>query len=1239
MRSKTKDRRGRDLVRATQRRLERLRLLAAMMPTQPLMSQQGREIDHNAESGGPAVQPAPVAPAAPPPGPAHSPSASGDAGSTRRADPEPGRDAGVALRLLGAPQLVRGNKSSSLERRTAALLALLVLQGPTPRARAAALVWPEADETRANNSLRQRIYKLRQAAGRDVIASDRHIALAVDITHDLGAPLTRLAEDAEACGGELLGELDYTDCGELADWVALARQRWRAELAHALAELASRQETEGRIAGALRLAERLVALEPTAEHAHRRVMRLHYLRGDRAAALNAFERCRQVLRSELGVLPDAETQRLQQLIESSSASAPARAAPPQPVSMLRPPRLVGRDAEWQRLQRAMDERHTVLVVGEAGVGKSRLLADFATAHAGMVVSARPGDAGVPYASLARLLRAVLAAVPALARAGATHRDLAYLLPELGEQTPGPFNALRLRAAVQALQQALADSSPALRLLALDDAQFADAATLEILPALAAAALPPLPSGSEIQAKRGPCWLLASRPGDLPAALRAWVGAEDTGALGVQELRPLSEEGVRALLESLALPEFDAARWAAALHRHTGGNPMFVLETLRSLIQRRRQRGATVHAEVPATLPSPEDVGSLIERRLAQLDPEALNLARVAALAGQDFTPELAAKVLERRVIDLAAPWAELESAHIFREQAFAHDLVLEAVQRTVPAAVGRALHRAIADRLEVGGAAAARIASHRRAAGEVLPAARAYARAAQQARRATQQQLEAELWLEAGRLFDEAGAHDEAFAALATRTEAVQAVQSQALAQVAVEALITRAATPAQRAVALATQSHHCVLHGQWQAAADAGREAIALAEATGQPAALLKAARMRALALIRLGDAATALAELEAREPLVSPELRRDAPLEAAQFLSDGATVLEHAGRRRRAVEMRAQALALYRQESEFSGLLAASSNQAATLGQLGRFREALAHAQTARSLIERTQSEGGLFAGHCLTALGLMAGTVGEYRSSVDALEAACALLRQAGQETWRHSAENYLAFVLVFLGQHARAQQVIAEEQEVAYPLLRARRIALRGRIARALGGRGRADFERALAVLEPGPASDGVRMATELELSRELPAEDALALCRQVERRAAETEYEAYALHARWMQVPHLGNAQAAADLALDLLAAVRGSQQPGSDAQVVQPADFYLPEAGWLAYHALRRAGRCELAAEEALRRAYDWIHRVALPTVPEPFRESFLHRNAVNRAVLAAASREGMTPPPQADSQ
>src|SRR5207244_1525740 len=152
------------------------------------------------------------------------------------------------------------------------------------------------------------------------------------------------------------------------------------------------------------------------------------------------------------------------------------------------------------------------------------------------------------------------------------------------------------------------------------------------------------------------------------------------------------EQLRDLMQSLGLPQWQGAEVAAVLHKHTGGNPMFALETLR---QAWNDAGLA-----NGRLPRPVSVTRLIERRVMRLSPQAVKMARCAAVAGIDFTIELASAVMTVPVIDLADAWRELEDAHVFVDGAFAHDLIQESVQASLPHPIARHLHGEVARHLE-----------------------------------------------------------------------------------------------------------------------------------------------------------------------------------------------------------------------------------------------------------------------------------------------------------------------------------------------------------------------------------------------------------------------------------------------------------------------------------------------------------------------------------------------------------
>jgi predicted ATPase len=276
---------------------------------------------------------------------------------------------------------------------------------------------------------------------------------------------------------------------------------------------------------------------------------------------------------------------------------------------------------------------------------------------------------VPYASLGRARRALIERQPALLEQ-AERGELARVMPELAATTMAGAGAQAvLQRAILALMQAAQRHGFAA--LLFDDLHFADSASLEMLRALACD-----------DALATWYWGFAQRPAEgAPAAAALREALEESQRVDVVALQPLSEAQMRELVDSLGLASIDADRLAPTLARHTGGNPMYALETLKDLITNAAVGGRPDENR----LPRPASVGQLIERRLRQLTAPALALARVAAVAGSDFGIELAQSVLDTRALALADAWHELEAAQVLRGQAFAHDLVYEATLAGVPA--------------------------------------------------------------------------------------------------------------------------------------------------------------------------------------------------------------------------------------------------------------------------------------------------------------------------------------------------------------------------------------------------------------------------------------------------------------------------------------------------------------------------------------------------------------------------
>jgi DNA-binding SARP family transcriptional activator len=237
------------------------------------------------------------------------------------------------LRLLGPFELLApsGRAVAIGGKKLQALVAMLALAGgaPVPRNRLTAVLWGDRGEAQARNSLRQALTALRRCfAG--------HGPFPFAITDETAA-IDPAAIEADAAtfasegaaglpgGGEFLEGLDIP--GQPAsDWLRAERQRLAGLMADRLSARMAGAEAAGDPQGAMAAARALLEADPLNEAAHRALMRALAAGGDRSRALKQFQTCRDLLKTELGVEPEAETLRLQAEIRGGNAG-PAPAAP------------------------------------------------------------------------------------------------------------------------------------------------------------------------------------------------------------------------------------------------------------------------------------------------------------------------------------------------------------------------------------------------------------------------------------------------------------------------------------------------------------------------------------------------------------------------------------------------------------------------------------------------------------------------------------------------------------------------------------------------------------------------------------------------------------------------------------------------------------------------------------------------------------------------------------------------
>ena len=625
----------------------------------------------------------------------------------------------LRLAVLGTPEVFHdGTRLSFALRKAQALLLYLAVEGGMhSRSKLAAFLWPDSEPADARKTLRNAIALLRRLlddpattparhshllSQQELLGLNFHAPLELDL--DVVQRAWKPAQESTTFSSEqqrtsLLAQwqdalslvrgpfLDGFWLGEDApfdEWVQQQQQHWQVRMQGLCDRLSCLQEISGEQESAKTTLMRWLALDPLSEEVSRRLMRLYLAQGDLTAGWQVYATCRVRLAQELQIQPSSETVALAEHIRTSAArrrgdlAAPASAIASQPSSELVVP-LIGRSSAFSQLvarYQLVRQRQAqgVLVVGEVGLGKTRLAREFvgwAKAQGADVLSGQAFEmsARLPYQPLVEALRSRLEVenAPEDLLEDLWLAELSRLLPELRVRYPDlpPPSGdeltakLRLFEAVARLLDVLAKRAPLV--LLLDDLHWLDEASLDLVRYLGhwwkehgSRALLLFTMRSEELARNGSLtWQLLDLGHDLP--------------LTHVPLQPLSQAETRQLLQALAheLEPAAASRANAELQTpaaraskrslealgdvlfaQTGGQPWYLLETLKLLRERLRLEPSRDLAPIFAQELSwrelvPSSVRVQVLGRLAKLSPAAREVVRAAAvLGGQTSAPQL-----------------------------------------------------------------------------------------------------------------------------------------------------------------------------------------------------------------------------------------------------------------------------------------------------------------------------------------------------------------------------------------------------------------------------------------------------------------------------------------------------------------------------------------------------------------------------------------------------------------------
>jgi DNA-binding SARP family transcriptional activator len=641
--------------------------------------------------------------------------------------------AGAFLAILGGfeARLDSGVSLALPTHKYKALLAFLAVPAGQlhPRDKLVALLWGDRSHDQGRAALRQAVWALRRALNStppaalvlegDTIGLNAE-AVRVDVADFERAAAAHdpagLARAAALYRGEFLAGVAARE-PPFEEWLIVQRERL-AELAiEAMARLLRLEQKAGNTEAAVKAALRLLALDPLEEPIHRTLMQLYVQLGRRGAALRQYQTCVSVLQRELGVEPEPETKQLyQHILRARPARAPDQPALPGPaessavddqvrfgMSGADAP-LIGRGSEMARLRELLDDARrghgaVVAIEGEAGIGKSRLLAELVAeaSSSGMRVllgRCYESEQILPFGPWADALRSGRT----LREGGILHglepvwrAELARVFAEIADPAlpPPSDDARRLFESLTRLLEAAAAVTPLV--LLLEDVHWADDMSLRLLAFV----------GRRIAAQPVLVGMTARREelADAPALLRTLDELQDEKRLARLPLPPLARADTLALMQTLIGPgreAADLARLGARVWALSQGNPFVVAEAVQAVVERGTAE--------PFPLAVPDRVRAMISRRLEHVGMKSRELAAVGAVIGRAFTFALLRQAAGASEPEAAEAVEELVRRQILRNVGdhfdFMHDRVREVVygQLLLPRRV--LLHRAVAEAIE-----------------------------------------------------------------------------------------------------------------------------------------------------------------------------------------------------------------------------------------------------------------------------------------------------------------------------------------------------------------------------------------------------------------------------------------------------------------------------------------------------------------------------------------------------------
>jgi predicted ATPase len=509
-----------------------------------------------------------------------------------------------------------------------------------------------------------------------------------------------LAQAVALRKSSLLQGFSVPDAPMFEDWVQLENSNLNQAYLDALQRLTDWMEEQSAWSSAIGYLRQAAQLDPLSEAPQQRLIRLYLKQGEAGLALRQYRQFENQLNNELGIKPSRETKALYEEVLRQHGKPVITTSAARPMRSLAPLPFVGREDllhELSTLGRDVESGHgtTVLIQGEGGIGKSRLIQEFvyqlaSRAKPWLVLqgACSPFDDLLSYGPF----------IEALQSTGMD--DAEELLAESGGSIPDARGRFFWRV-LQTIRS-LSQSTPLV--LCIDDLQWANSSTLNLFGFLSARIqfLPVLLVGTVQHAE------------SIPSLQRLITLGRRRYELRLLSLTPLNQSAIVDLLHQSRVNEANIETLAEWLNLKSAGNPFLLSEILAQLRTEKILKNAggdwlldaTQWLRWRATFSLPETTHDLVSWRLANISAEARNLLDILAVASQPIPESVFHSLADvwtasfpALVDDLSARGLVIE-LRTERALALPHHLLRETLLHRLSNLRRRVIHRQLAEAIE-----------------------------------------------------------------------------------------------------------------------------------------------------------------------------------------------------------------------------------------------------------------------------------------------------------------------------------------------------------------------------------------------------------------------------------------------------------------------------------------------------------------------------------------------------------